>query len=240
MRRENSFRLHYFPEIPLDDPPVRRPSGGADFRRLDEGAAGRRSPVAGGAAREQVRAASSPPTEESRAYREGLHRGQQEGYAAVCQRASELFRNLAAAIEEVDELQQRVLREAETAIVEMALAVARKVIQREVRIDRSCIAEVIQEALQKTDPRDRVVIRMNSADLQYLETACVSLPESENRLERLRLEADDSIAEGGCMLETKCGDIDGRIEQRLQIIESALRAKLPDLHAAADETDPQF
>lgn len=226
-RRENAFRLHYFPEIPLDEAPRRAAAAAPDFHRLvdRDGHAGTAAGAPGG---------SNPPDDtrvpreaENQAYREGLRRGQQEGYNAIRQPAAELFKNLSGLVADLTDLRQRVLREAENEIVELALAIARKVVQREIHIDRSCIVGVLQEALQKTEHQERVVIRMNSADLQYMENACIALPELENGCERINLEADDSVAAGGCVLETGCGDIDGRIEQRLQFLESALRSRLP-------------
>jgi flagellar biosynthesis/type III secretory pathway protein FliH len=43
---------------------------------------------------------------------------------------------------------------------------------------------------------------------------------------RIRLEADETISSGGCIIETESGDVDARIETQLDIIKAAFREKL--------------
>lgn len=234
-QRENSFRLHYFPEIPLDEASSRPAHRSRNFRRLVDCNPSEQTDRSCDPSADVPGAGSVEPEIDNGAYREGLRRGRQEGYEAIRQQAGELFNRLSDLVTELTSLRQRILREAEIEMVELALAIAHKVIQREIHVDRSCIVDAIQAALQKTEHQERVVIRMNSADLQYLENACVAMPELEKGCGRINLEADDSVAAGGCVLETGCGEIDGRIEQRLQYLESALRSKLPPIQAE-DET----
>jgi flagellar biosynthesis/type III secretory pathway protein FliH len=43
----------------------------------------------------------------------------------------------------------------------------------------------------------------------------------------LRLEEDETILPGGCLIETQLGDVDARIDRQIKIIEEMLTDQLP-------------
>ena len=46
-------------------------------------------------------------------------------------------------------------------------------------------------------------------------------------LGRVRVEEDDRLTRGGCIIETSLGDIDARIQTQLQMIEEKIRELVP-------------
>jgi flagellar biosynthesis/type III secretory pathway protein FliH len=66
---------------------------------------------------------------------------------------------------------------------------------------------------------------MNPADLDCLEELKPRILESLADAGRARFEADASIRTGGCRVESDCGDIDARIEQRFKVVEDAFRSE---------------
>jgi flagellar biosynthesis/type III secretory pathway protein FliH len=45
----------------------------------------------------------------------------------------------------------------------------------------------------------------------------------------LRLEADETIQPGGCIIETQLGDVDARIDQQIKVLEDLLTTQLPKI-----------
>jgi flagellar assembly protein FliH len=70
------------------------------------------------------------------------------------------------------------------------------------------------------------VIKMNPADIDFLERLQLPFSSLSRNPAGLRIEADDSVGIGGCLIETDGGDIDARIESRLRIVGETFRKKL--------------
>ena len=104
--------------------------------------------------------------------------------------------------------------------------VAGRIVGHEVQTNREAIVAVVREALQKAENQETVVIKMNPADIDFLDRLRLPLSSLSQNPDGLRIEADDSVGIGGCLIETDGGDIDARIESRLQIVGEAFRKKL--------------
>ena len=130
------------------------------------------------------------------------------------------------AVEALRHARNRIQRDTEKEIVELVLAVAGRIVGHEVQTNREAIVAVVREALQKVENQDTVVIKMNPADIDFLDRLRLPLSSLSRNPDGLRIEADDSVGIGGCLIETDGGDIDARIESRLRIVGEAFRKKL--------------
>jgi len=114
----------------------------------------------------------------------------------------------------------------ETETVRLALAIAKKVIGHETE-HGPVIQHVLKAAMKKVvDPR-HLTIRLNPKDIDTVDGFKQELLLADDVGALLRLEADEMIQRGGCMIETKLGDLDARIDQQIKIIEDLLKDQLP-------------
>ena len=119
----------------------------------------------------------------------------------------------------------------ETEVVQLALAIARKILHREAQVDPLLLAGIVRVALEKIEGATGVVLRVNSnvaADWQrYLASHMEpgDLPE---------IVGDSAIAAGQCVLETSMGSAQLGVEVQLKEIEQGfldLLAARPDVKA---------
>ena len=111
-------------------------------------------------------------------------------------------------------------------VVELALAIAQKVIYREISIAQETVVHVAKEALVKVDDPGRIIIKMNPSDLQFINETKYPLSKLTVDVNHIALEAEESIQSGGCIIETELGEIDARIEKQLQAIEESFRSAM--------------
>jgi flagellar assembly protein FliH len=165
---------------------------------------------------------------ETEAYIRGFNKGEKAGFDAAGERIDSLQAMLTGAIEELGRIQKQIRQDGEKEIVDLALVVAERVVRQELQGNREAIAGVVREALNKVEHQQSIVIRMNPADIQFLDPS--QLPFAENgdqsNSHRIRVEADESISRGGCFIETESGDVDARIETQIEIIKAAFRDKI--------------
>ena len=231
MNQENAFQLHYFPEIPLERTDSSRtiqrdltPLHGYGFVR--DGGGGAWSNLPKDDTLPPALSRKSLDEIETQAYIRGFNKGEKAGFESAADKIESLRRLLDEAVEALRYARNRIQRDTEKEIVELVLAVAGRIVGHEVQTNREAIVAVVQEALRKVENQDTVVIKMNPADVDFLDRLRLPLSSLSRNPDGLRIEADESVGIGGCLIETDGGDIDARIESRLRIVGEAFRKKL--------------
>jgi flagellar assembly protein FliH len=188
---------------------------------------------------EQLLADAAVQAEEIRrqAHAEGLAAGRREGLlsaeAAIEARATEIAtaqteERLKSALPTVREAVQllHLERDAwlatwETAAVTLAAAIAEKIVRRELMQRPALRVDMVREALRLAAGQPHLRLRMNWQDLKMLETHA---PDMLGQLAASQAEfaADDAIAAGGCVIESRHGSIDARLETQIARITEEL------------------
>lgn len=160
------------------------------------------------------------------AFTKGLDQGRSEIRVVHREKVDQATFALKTAIEEFSRLREKDVARMETETVRLALAIAKKIIGAEAS-QGTVIAHVVKKAMQRvTDPR-YLTLRLNPKDIETVrKLKDGDLIGSEINAE-FRLEEDESILQGGCLIETKLGDVDARLDQQIKIIEELLIAQLP-------------
>jgi flagellar biosynthesis/type III secretory pathway protein FliH len=116
-----------------------------------------------------------------------------------------------------------VVDEARDELTRLAVGIAGKLLGEELRLDPDRIALVVGQCLRQAGAARRVVIRVNPADVPAVERAARELQEL-SEADVLQVEPDPAIGAGGCMLDTEIGQLDGRLETQLKMIQRALES----------------
>jgi flagellar assembly protein FliH len=133
-------------------------------------------------------------------------------------KSDELRLTLTRTIEQISALAETISAKHEHDIVELAIHIARKVVAREVTIDREIAFTLVKVSLAKLHARAVAEVHLHPDDLVFVES-------HRERLDfrgALELIADRSISPGGCLIHTETGDIDGRIESQFDEITHGL------------------
>ena len=103
-------------------------------------------------------------------------------------------------------------------MLKLVIAVARKVVRREVAMDRDVILGILREAVKNVLDRDRIKIRLNPQDHERVSKLTPALIAGFEGIRSIVLEADEGISAGGAVIETAFGEIDATLEQQLEEI----------------------
>ncbi|MCU0939130.1 MAG: flagellar assembly protein FliH [Burkholderiaceae bacterium] len=155
--------------------------------------------------------------------RRAYERGQQDGFAAGEQAAmlvrSQHGREMARVLDELRGRFAELESDGAEQVLQLALAIARQVVRREVEVDATTVLPALREAVasvidQQTHPR----VHLNPADLDHLR---VNL-EADGLLKGCRFVPDPGVKRGGCRVETAHSDVDASIESRWQRVLAAV------------------
>jgi len=150
---------------------------------------------------------------------EGLNEGLKTGEDYAAGRIEEMTGRYAKALEEVAALKDTLRAQVEREVVRLALAVAKKLVYREINIDPTIIHTLVRVALERFSGKSAVTVRLSQPDYEYMTRRYEDLSRTEGR--EIIFEPDKSITQGSCIIQTETGDIDARIEEEFHEVENA-------------------
>jgi flagellar assembly protein FliH len=134
--------------------------------------------------------------------------------------------------------QQNYYRRIEGEVVELAIAIARKILHREVQIDPQALAGIVRVTLEKLDTGTKVNLRVNpkeAADWRhYFACRMEDIPAPD-------IHEDLAIAFGECRIETSLGSTEVGLQSQLKEIETGLLdllAERPGLTSSSASNSP--
>ncbi len=166
----------------------------------------------------------------------GYEQGYAEGRAAAEAEMSQVLLQMQQLLSSVHENHQGFFRAAERQVVDLALQIAQKVVEKEVENMPDLAITVIRSALEEMDARTAVRVRVSPDDEELLRrrwTQCVppGIP-----ADRIELQADERIQSGGAIIETTQGQVDAQLETKLAQLGNALWTFVMDVSSTdADE-----
>lgn len=226
---QDSFRLHYFPDIPVEDPPDAECSQASDsgFQRIHfknmsstcSDAPPEPDP------QEAPEESKGPSIDEikGRAFQKGFSAGEQAGFEAGTKRVDPLINSFNQGLEQLKNIRREIHQKIEKEVAQLALSIARKIVCHEVKTTQETVVCVAREALSRVENPAKIKVKLNPADLQFIQDTKSQLSHFLDDVESIRFEAEDSIQSGGCLIETDMGDIDARIEKQFQAIEESFQ-----------------
>jgi len=166
------------------------------------------------------RGGAEPASEEcTRAFAEGYELGRQETRADLDMTAEALV----SSVKELSAFRARLRQRYEQEVLELALGIARKVVHAELRERPESWLPLIREAIRGALDREEVCIRLPPVLAAFFTE---HLPEIRAQLDEVKdlvILEDPSLKEGGCVIETRFGEIDVGINTQIDQIERELR-----------------
>ncbi|HWR43169.1 FliH/SctL family protein [Sporomusa sp.] len=169
------------------------------------------------------------------AQEDGHTQGYQEGFTQGHQAVlSEMQQTMQLTLEKADHIIKAAEKEAyqliidaERQVVEIALAVASKVLAREIEENPTTILPIVKEALGKVRDQDHIVIRVNPEDYEMVLMAKRDLQLMVGREHAVNVCADHIVPSGGCVIDTALGTVDARLDTKLEMVYKAIQEALP-------------
>lgn len=172
------------------------------------------------------------------AHARGLEQGRQEGLRQAAEqiqkRASEIADKtsrdglsttlpaMKAAVEALVIERDRWLAEWEAIAIRLAAAIAEKLIKRQLELNPNIAHEMIKSALQLAAGTARITLRLHTDDAALLGEHGADVVRTLTSAGDAEIVPDATLTRGSCVIQTKHGTIDARLETLLERIVSEL------------------
>lgn len=150
-----------------------------------------------------------------RAREEGRRDAETAARQAATEEIAALQHRLLQSIETIATFRPRLRLEAERQVVELAIAVARRVLRRQITIDPDAVAGLVRSALDGLSLREVVSVRCHPASASSIQAGLERLGAPP----ALRIEPDSSLESGAVLIETTYGVLDASVATQLEEIE---------------------
>ncbi len=109
--------------------------------------------------------------------------------------------------------------------LKVALAIAGRIVRREVAQHPEITLAWIREALELAAGCEQVTLRMNPSDLKALDKRIDDVAAHIGKAAQCKVVADPAVSPGGCVAQTEFGVIDQQLESQLARLEDELLTK---------------
>ncbi len=128
---------------------------------------------------------------------------------------------LESAAAQLNDTRNQLVSDAEEQLLELAIGLAGKAMMREIEDGRHRIEPLLKEALLRVGGRQDVVVYLHPEDLAQCQVADGQLPELAN----VKLQADQVVHRGQCLVETSQGAMISSYTDRLEDLADAVRTR---------------
>lgn len=103
----------------------------------------------------------------------------------------------------------------------LSVAIARKIMGRELTLDPEAVADVVARVIEESDVRQGCTIRVHPADHAILEPHWQAMAKLQQPDRTWDLVADKRVDRGGCVISVGGGTVDGQLNMQLAQVEKA-------------------
>jgi len=168
----------------------------------------------------------------NQAREEGIREGEQRERKKLEQEIAQQRARIADALSAFERERSEYYSKIEAEVVNLAVAIAAKILHRESQVDRMLLAALVKVALEKLQQNTKVIIRVAPQQSgPWRDYFAQNAPTSV----KPEIVEDDSLAPGNCVLETELGSTEFGLESQLKEVETGLfdlLAQRPDPPAA--------
>lgn len=159
---------------------------------------------------------------EQESYERGLSEGIRKGRELQRNETLQTLQAMASIVKETSKLKKSILENEEQQIIQLSLAIAEKVIHLEVTTNREVIRGVLKEAIKNIGDRENMKIRVHPQDFHFMLEIKSDFLHGFDGIKNIVFEEDESIMRGGAIIETLCGEVDARLDQQYNEINTLI------------------
>ena len=118
----------------------------------------------------------------------------------------------------------QVLKEAEETVIDLASALAKRIVGFQAEASPKVLVQVVRAALRHLSDRSNLKIMVHPDDLQIARRFAAHWVETVEQDSVLKVRASDHVGRGGCMIEGREENVDARLEEQANVLHDGLRA----------------
>jgi len=161
------------------------------------------------------------------AYELGLSEGRHEAFTKFSKEIEDQLAGLENLLKSLEEAKTEMLNFNEAHMVRLIFQIATKLARVEVEKNDQSLVEVLRGAVTLAQDEENVTVRVSASQHDFIEQLKKQTGRQFEFLKKIKFEPSEEITKGGCIVETNYGEVDARVEQRVQSLWETLAENIP-------------
>lgn len=156
------------------------------------------------------------------AFAQGYAQGERAGIELAARQLQAVHGRLGQTIDQLLSLREELTYRTERQVVDLAMAIAARILHREVSLDRELLLVMARLALDRMGDGTTATIRLHPDDEAAARGSRDSWPGGS-----VSIVADAAVKPGGCLVQTEHGQIEVGVDAQLKELASAILGDMP-------------
>lgn len=175
----------------------------------------------------KAQAAEEAESLKAQAIEKGKRQGLEEARRQLAEQQKQATERSNAMVTAALQEARQIVLGAEQQIIELVLAVSRKVIYDEMDGRPDIILGIVRRALERVKDQNQINIHVSLDDYERILQARNVLQGIVGAEQTLTVTADTVLGQGGCVIETSFGTVEAGVDSQLESIRKALQDIMP-------------
>ncbi len=152
---------------------------------------------------------------------EAWQKGYAEGIEAAAKQYEETLEEADGIRREAATEHDKLLADMEDEIISMVISVSRKVVARELELDKESILSLVKQAIDQCSNKSSISVKVSPDDYECLMEKKDKLLATLEGVGDIEIRQELSLKAGACIIETPFGNMDAGVNTKLRMIEEA-------------------
>lgn len=161
------------------------------------------------------------------AYKLGLEEGRKEAFEQTSSEIAERMSSLDALLLTIKALKKDMSAFNESHLLKLMFQMAARLAKTELQNNNEAMVGILRDAVGLAQDEEEITVHVSQAQFDFLETLKQETGREFEFIKKINFEPNVEVAEGGCIVETNYGEVDARIEQRIEQLWSVLSENMP-------------
>lgn len=161
------------------------------------------------------------------AYQLGLEEGRKEAFQKVSAEIQEKMETFDSLILAIKGMKKDMAAFNESHLIKLMFQMASRIAKAELKDNNEAMIEVLRDAVGLAQDEENITVHVSQSQFEFMEELKKEMGRDFEFIKKIRFEPNVEIADGGCIVETNYGEVDARIEQRLEQLWSVLSENIP-------------
>lgn len=173
----------------------------------------------------KLQAQSESDEIKEKANKEGFDAGYKQGYDDGTKALEEKFETLEIFVNSQYDIKHNIIKSAELDIIDLVIAIARKVCQKTLEEDVDVLKKITVEAIKQLKDKESITITINPELSEKLSAISDKIKEEIPKLESIKIVEDYNVSADGTIVETPLSRVDSRLKTQIDQIAEKMMAK---------------
>lgn len=161
------------------------------------------------------------------AYALGLEEGRKRAFEKVSAEISESMGHLDGLLSGIKDLKKEMVTFNESHLIQLMFHMASRLAKTELNSNQNAMIQILRDAVGLSQDEENITVRVSQSQFDFLEELKQETGRELDFIKRIRFEPSEEISDGGCIVETNYGEVDARIEQRVEQLWTTLAENMP-------------